>query len=431
MKHNSIPISPKEFVNIVPLNPLLSKCQIKVMYVGDEPNRNKSIITKATAEKMANSLPGSPIVGKFNEDTKDFEGHNEILKIEEKSISLVPDTFPYGFIPTDAKVWFQKFIDDGINEREYMMTEGVLWTGQFPEAQRIIDKGNNHSMELSDDKRYLDAHWTKDKNGKPQFFIINDAVFSKLCVLGEEREPCFEGSQIGKLDFNLGEEFKSTFFSMIEQFKNLYEGGSEMEQDTNVILEDNLVEDATNNIEDTVEDVVENVEDSVEDVVENVEDVVENGIENPVEDIVEQPLEATYSLDEIPEYNELQEKYNSLETNFNLVQTELEDLKTNYAVLKKFKKEVDDLEKDELIKSFYMLSDDDKKSVIKMKDTYSLEEIESKLSVMCVRNKVNFNLEEDDNANTTYTYNLDGLNVDSNIPAWVKAVERTASKNQY
>ena len=33
-----------ELINITPFNPLISKCQIKVCYVGDAPNRNRSII---------------------------------------------------------------------------------------------------------------------------------------------------------------------------------------------------------------------------------------------------------------------------------------------------------------------------------------------------------------------------------------------------
>ena len=49
-------------------------------------------------------------------------------------------------------------------------------------------------MELSEQN--LDAHWTKDKNEKPEFFIINEAIISKLCILGEDVEPCFEGASI-------------------------------------------------------------------------------------------------------------------------------------------------------------------------------------------------------------------------------------------
>ena len=47
MKHTSIKLNtPCEFINITPVNPLISKCQIKVCYVDDKPNRNKSVITK-------------------------------------------------------------------------------------------------------------------------------------------------------------------------------------------------------------------------------------------------------------------------------------------------------------------------------------------------------------------------------------------------
>ncbi|MBE6148197.1 MAG: hypothetical protein E7167_01600 [Firmicutes bacterium] len=74
------------------------------------------------------------------------------------------------------------------------MTEGYLWTGQYPECQRIITSGNNQSMEL--DEETIKAEWSKDENGYPEFFIINEAIISKLCILGEEFEPCFEGSQI-------------------------------------------------------------------------------------------------------------------------------------------------------------------------------------------------------------------------------------------
>ena len=80
--NNSIKVdSPIEILDITPLNPLISKCQIKVCYVGDEPNRNGSIITKAVATEMAKSLGGSPIVGFYNSTKGDFEGHNQIIDI--------------------------------------------------------------------------------------------------------------------------------------------------------------------------------------------------------------------------------------------------------------------------------------------------------------------------------------------------------------
>ena len=186
--------TPIEFLNITSINPLISRCQIKVCWVGDTPNRNGSVITKEVATEMANSLPGSPIVGYYNQANGDFEEHNRLIDVSNGKFEIIDTTRPYGFVDLNAKVWFQEFRDYDNVVREYLMTEGYLWTGQYPECQRIIDKGNNQSMEL--DEETLDGSWTKRKNEKFEFFIINEAIISKLCVLGENNEPCFEGSQI-------------------------------------------------------------------------------------------------------------------------------------------------------------------------------------------------------------------------------------------
>ena len=95
-----------EFLEINSINPLISKCKIKVCYVGDEPNRNKSIITKDVAQTLANSLPGSPIVGYFNEAKGDFEEHNRLIELSNGKITLKDTTKPYGFVDLGAKVWF-------------------------------------------------------------------------------------------------------------------------------------------------------------------------------------------------------------------------------------------------------------------------------------------------------------------------------------
>jgi len=39
-----------------------------------------------------------------------------------------------------------------------------LWTGQYPEAKRVIERGNNQSMEF--DENHFNGDWTKpDNNG--------------------------------------------------------------------------------------------------------------------------------------------------------------------------------------------------------------------------------------------------------------------------
>lgn len=410
--HESIELSnPCEFIELTPINPLISKCQIKVCYVGQMPNRNRSVITKEVAIQMANSLPGSPIVGFYNEETGDFEEHNREVYFEDGQLKLKDTTRPYGFVDLNAKCWFQKFLDDGI-EHEYLMTEGYLWTGQYPEAKRVIEKGNNQSMELKED--LTRAQWAKIDNLQGKFFIINETVISKLCILGEDYEPCFEGASIEKLSFSLDKDFSDKIYNLMEEItKYLKEGGETMDEEK-VVTEVTEAETAD------VEPVAASEESTEPGVVEK-EVVIE---EEPTEDTVtEEESVAQYNLEEIPEYTELLTNYNSIVTERDNLQNQIHSLETQVTELLAFKNSIDRKNKQAMIDSFYMLSDDDKKDVIANIDTYSIDDIEAKLSVICVRNKVNFNLDDDKEEKASLTFNLDDTsNEDASTPAWVKAV---------
>ena len=533
MKHTSIKLeTPCEFINITPVNPLISKCQIKVCYVGDTPNRNGSIITKEVARQMANSLPGSPIVGYYNDATGDFEEHNRVIDISNGQFKIQDTTKPYGFVDLGARAWFQKFNDDGV-EHEYLMTEGYIWTGQYPECQRIIDQGNNQSMEL--DEKTLNATWTKDDNGKPKFFIINEAIISKLCVLGEECEPCFEGSQITKFSLTFDEDFKQKLFSMMNDLKELIkEGGTKVFSRYAVEIGDNLwnslwnytlekypdtdnVYSSVYAIEGVCEEnsqkfaVLQNRTDnkyyrlnfslnetdgfvpadalievtesytpaaepqfSLEAVKtyeteyaskkkaeeedknnkdnksnsDNKSEGKDNDSDNPEDGKDKKPIgkkddpddgkgnnsdddgnkddedkkkKKKYSLEDVTEYQELKTEYEELKSKYAALETEKNSLTEEIEPLRKFKLASEKKDKEAMIAQFYMLSDDDKKDVIDNIDKYSVDDIEAKLSVICVRNKVSFDLDENKETKPT-TYNLNnGEDDDESIPAWVKA----------
>jgi hypothetical protein len=51
-------------------------------------------------------LPGSPIVGFFNEAQGDFEEHNRVIDISNGRFEIKDTTRPYGFVDLNAKVWF-------------------------------------------------------------------------------------------------------------------------------------------------------------------------------------------------------------------------------------------------------------------------------------------------------------------------------------
>jgi len=77
-----------------------------VCYVGPDPNRNRSVITKDVAKEMARSIPGSPIVGFYNEKIGDFEEHNRMIDVSNGKFEIIDTTRPYGFIDSSAKIWF-------------------------------------------------------------------------------------------------------------------------------------------------------------------------------------------------------------------------------------------------------------------------------------------------------------------------------------
>lgn len=465
-----------EFVNIQPLNPLISKCEIKVLYTGK--NRNRSFISKEVATKMANSLPGTPIVGQYFYQTGDFGDHGEEeLVIDDKGIRFIKSTVPYGFVATDAKVWWQNFVDkDGV-EREYLLTEGYLWTGRYPDCKRIIEKGNHQSMELDRDSLVgewskISGEWSKFENDEHEYFIISDAVFSALCILGEEVEPCFEGANItkkGGIMYSLDrDEFKEKMLDFMADLKDAlnnlgYEGGKQVENLNNPTIETPVVE--TPEVEAITEPVVE--ETVVEEVVETPEAVegaeaaeVEETSEEVEEDFAKKKEEGeaneedsnsedkkesnseeeddkekkkNYSLEEVVEYQELLTKYAELEGQFNAISEELNSIKPEYNKLKEKAIEAEEKAKEDMIDSFYMLSEEDKAEVRANKANFSLEDIEAKLSVICVRKKVNFDLEDssknEDNTETPITTFNVGDSHDA-TPAWLRAVDAVAKNRK-
>lgn len=532
--HTSIRLnSPIELIHITPVNPLISKCQIKVCYVG--ANRNGSFISKEVAMDLAKSVPGSPIVAFYNDATGDFEEHNRVIDISNGKFEIKDTTRPYGFVDLGAPVWFEWFQDDGV-PHEYLMTEGYLWTGQYPECARVIERGNNQSMEL--DTETLQGHWATLDNSDQEFFIINEAIMSKLCILGEDVEPCFEGAQITKVQFSFDEGFQTQLFSMMNQMKQILkeEGGTPVFTRCNVQVGDSLWTSLYNFIDTNIYEINEicKEQDQVFAILHNNQDNKYYRLNVKMDDAgfsAEEQVELTdytpatepqFSLEDVEAYkkkkneekdpdededkkknpkdkkpeddkksededkesedkdkksededkksenkdedkksedkdedkksedkdsededededeNKKKKKKKTSGKNFSFedfcdlrdkyaaLQAEHNTLKENYAKLVEFKNGIDREKKQEMINSFYMLSDDDKSDVIANIDKYSLDDIEAKLSVICVRNKVSFSLNEDEvHQNKGKTFSINGLDEDNSVPAWVKAVQQT------
>ena len=487
-------INAPEFINLEPLdiNPMMSKCEIKVLYLGE--NRNGTSINKQAATEMAKTLRGAPIVGYYKESTQDFFDHGEQVIYDGDGVHFNTLTKPYGFVSPDAEVWFQEF--EEFNEsgesvpRVYMMTTGYLWTGQYKEAQQLFNEGGKpQSMEL--DENSMQGFWSKGENSDIEFFIINDAVFSKLCILGDDVEPCFEGASITAPNisktFSLNDDFKQTLYTMMKELQETLQGGKykvadeikkqsvdssdvvELEQVENLVVDNSSADtpnvDAAPQAEAASSTPEENVStpgaedsgaegetqgNSAEEGGDAVEGATEggsseggdaSGSDGGPSDYAKKEDEEDDKKDNDGEDDETEKEDDEEDTKkkYSLLVVQFEELQKSYADLQaqatqvmaelaqyKAKVEESELEKkDALIAEFYMLSDEDKKDVIDHKTEYSLDEIKSKLAVLCYDKKVSYIKDSKSDAEDMTVTIKDSEEV---LPDFLQAVENY--KNQ-
>ena len=435
-------IDSPEFINIAPnaLNPGISECEIKVCYLGT--NRNGSFISKEVAEKMAQTLPGTPIVGAYKKEKEDFSGHGEVVKIEDGQISFEKEVMPFGFISPDAKVWFQKFNDydkavGEFIEREYLMTTGYLWTKYLKPAEQALQESKGQSMELAEDT--LDGYWSKIDNSEIEFFIINDADFSSLCILGDDVEPCFEGASVSKPEIskNFSKDsnvFSKTLFSMMEELKvalQTDEGGLRT-----LALEDYAKKEEEEKAKKTRCEKKREEDEKPVDKKPTDEEAPEEEDEKDApkkkeeESSEEKEKEAPKDAPKEEEEDEKKKKNHSLEE-FEALESKIASLESELSALREFKLNQERVEKEALINKYFMLDEAEKEDVIKNIDSYSYEEIESKLALAYVRKNVDFNSlgeekeEKEVEESPLMTFSLDEESAGF-VPPIVEALRQTA-----
>ena len=156
-----------------------------------------------------------------------------------------------------------------------------------------------------------------------------------------------------------------------------------------------------------------------------IEELVVTEPKPEIEESAAPTIEEQYSALQ-SEHQELQTAFSNLETSYNELQSRFSALEASHAGLVEFKNKIDDAQKDQMIESFYMLSDEDKQEIVANKSKFTVEEIEEKLSVICFR-KGNFDLSNTSNINNiteapVVTFNLQNVHGASK-PAWLTAVD--------
>ena len=317
------------------------------------------------------------------------------------------------------------------------MTTGYLWSGQFEELTKVIEEGQPQSMEL--DSNSLKGHWATDNNLGVDFFIINDATFSKLCILGDDIEPCYEGSSVTSpqvsANFNQGNEFTQTLFTMMNDLKTALnsKGGLNMSENELVtksaenveeepVLEHELEtpadETANEELASTEEEFTETDSvDNTEVVAETTEETANDFVDKKEKEKEEESddKDEDDSEDKDDDDKKKPKNQHSLEE-FVALEKEVESLRAEIKELREFKLNIENQQKDVLINSYHMLSDEDKADVIAHKSEYSLEDIKAKLAVIYVEKNVDFNA-------------IDGQEVDepNEVPAMTFSLDEDVS----
>lgn len=219
----------------VKVNSMFSFGRARIFYMGSNPNR--SIIEGEAAYKLAASIPGTPIIGLYNYDTEDFEGHGD-------------GQSAFGFVPLEPNPTWVK-IDENGKEREYLEVDVVVWDGRFEEAKNILSENKSLSMELNP----ATLKGTMVRRGEHMYYNITNAEFAGITVLGEDVEPCFKDAGF----LNAYSHMVSEYAKYMNNMQENEEGGINHMENIDEVKVDEVVEPEVNTEETETEVVVDEV----------------------------------------------------------------------------------------------------------------------------------------------------------------------------
>lgn len=424
------------------VNSQFSLGRARVFYEG--PNVNRTIIDADVAEKLIKTIPGTPIVGRYNSEEGDFEGHGE-------------GQIAYGFVPLDPhplKVEVTEEIYGLPVKRKYYEVDAVIWDGRFPEAQKILGEEKSLSMELNPDTLDGDFEIYDDKH----YLKITNAEFFGITVLGDGHTPCFKDAKFFQAYASMLNAYEA-----LEQESNI--GGTNMpnteetvdvvevtETDSTIVNEEATVETETPEVEKT--EAVEVTEDEAAEATPT-EDGIEEGTEEETEAeeepeaeeeveeetseeteeeaeteaATEEETEAEESSAESEEEPEVEEETEAESE----VNEETEALKAKVEELTEKLEVYETAAKEELFNKFSAkINDSDFMANIKEKiNTYSVEELKSTLGAKLAE-QVLVEEESDENKVNGMVYSFNGIAKKETKKGWqelVRATKAASKKN--
>ncbi|MEC0031196.1 hypothetical protein P4L24_25535 [Bacillus cereus] len=365
------------------VNPLFSKCKIRVMTYGE--NENRSFISKEAVEKAIPTIFNIPIVGEYKRVADNYGGHGGKMEItEDGDFKYVHTTKPIGVVAMDANPRWETILDKQGNPKEYLVVDGYLWNRYEEEVNAIKQDDFGQSMEIE-----VKSGIQRKMNGI-NIYDIQEFIFSGLCVLGINKdgfghvEPCFADANISVYELNK-EDFRLQFSKLAEElketvnFSSLKEVNQEVEEVKQETIETTEVAEVTEVVTEEVTE--EQAAFEVEPVVEGEEETVEVVEETPEETVIEEePVEevATETPEEVEETINYQAEFERVQSENQSMTQELEELRNfrNQVLRERHEAAVAELLSG---KAFSALEEEDTQDILSNVHDFTLEAIEGKL----------------------------------------------------
>ena len=164
---------------------IFSRCKLKVFYKGETADHR--YFSDEFADQLIRSLPYTPVVSRYDDESEDFEGHASRQEI-------------FGIVDPCGEITFEDDEEDG---KTWCVTDVILYTERPDQLGELAKKipGHPHSLELDPKSTKYKINDDDKQHFKNIEFTAGD--FVGVSVLGMNQKPAFTGSSF----FNENSEF--------------------------------------------------------------------------------------------------------------------------------------------------------------------------------------------------------------------------------
>lgn len=393
----------KNFQEEIKVNSGLAPVSLLTYKVGDNGNDERKFTLECAIE-MAKGLRGAPIVGAYSEEKDDFTDHGVVLEIRDSEFKIRNLAVPFGFIPTDAELELEDVPNKNGGVDRYVKVEGYVWYSQYPQLSKVLEEGRPVSISLFDEP--CDGHWEEEDGS--YFYVFTEANIENVCILGDDVIPSFEEASIASKEFSVANNFEQYVKSFVELYKKNKGGEKTMTgKDQNSKAAEEAKKDFSAELE-----------------------AKDKEIATLNETLTTKEKEFAAKDEEIAK---LKEDLANKNKEFETLKEEKENADKEIAELKSFKENTIKQQKEEVVKEFSLIIDEDSLKKIELDKYETAEQLKKELSFVAYTSgafsKAKQSVEEGAKKaveeKEIKTFNTSSIQTgEESVPNWVKEVDK-------